>query len=179
MVYYFLSFYATSSCLILLSLILFLLIAHSISYFSSYTVPLLSSPHPQCSSYPLLLPLILAYFISSHTPTSYPTLSLLFILYHFHSSYRALGCPILILVILFCFLPPHILSYLLCSETVFSLHILYCSRLSFTTFSYPEPSYSRYFLHPLMLYYFLSSYTTSFFLLFGSYTVPLSLLLML
>lgn len=127
--------------------------------------------------YPLLLPLILAYFISSHTTTSYPTLSLLFILYHFHSSYRLSGCPILFLVILFCFLPPHILSYLLCSETVYSLHILYCSCLSFTTFSYPAPSYLRYFLRPLMLYYFLSSYTTSISYLFGSYTVPLLLIL--
>lgn len=139
---------ATSFCLILLSLILLILIVHSISYFSVLIIYGTTSSHPlilfSFSSQRILLPLILCYFISSyptsflsHTTTSYPTFC------HFFSSYTTSPhlivscCTILILVILFCFLPPHILSYLLCSKTVFSLLILYCSSLSFNTFSYP------------------------------------------
>lgn len=122
MVYSFLSFYATSSYLTFSHLISFLLpilfpIFHHIQYHFS---------HPLIFNVPLillLLPLILAHVISSHTTTSYPTLSILFLLYHFHSSSRLSGCPILFLVILFCFLPPHILSYLLC--TLFSLFTSY------------------------------------------------------
>lgn len=124
---YLLSMYATSSCLISHSLIL-LSILFPTSHFSSYMVPLPLIPSFSFSSQRILLPLILCYFLLSyptsflsHTTTSYPTFC------HFFSSYTTSPrlivscCTILILVILFCFLPPHILSYLLCSKTLFSL----------------------------------------------------------
>lgn len=171
-------------CDILLSYLTF---SHLISFLLPILFPIFH--HIQCHfSHPLifnvplillLLSLILAHIISSHTTTSYPTLSLLFLLYHFHSSYRLSGCPILFLVILFCFLLPHILSYLLC--TLFSLftscvvpacllplslildHLIYAISYvlsCFTTISHPVPLLFPTYLDHIQCH-FLSSFITS------------------
>lgn len=152
MLYYFHSFYTTSSFLILLPLILY----HFLPMLSTF----LASYHP-ISTWPTsfqstLLPLNVFNLLLSFTASSHSVI-LPFVSYHNLLLYSFL------VGILFYFLVPYILSHFLCSEFFHSIplplrpsYFLSCDiaqAISYFFASYSLPL-------PIILYYFLSSCLT-------------------